>query len=229
MTTFVLHIVSDTVQKAQIDALLQKLPSEEVDRANGMGWADRRGEFVLGRSLLRFGFAQFDAAGAAWQLDMTEHGKPVLAAGQNDYLQFSIAHTDGIICCAFSTNGQVGLDVERASRWPSIERVKAKVFSKPELAELDMLLGDALSRRLLDLWTGKEALTKALGVGLGYDFSKLTMGFAGDEMSVATGETLHEWHFERCLIEPDFHANLATDRLKEGSWRSVTMPELLGA
>ncbi|MEM1366244.1 MAG: 4'-phosphopantetheinyl transferase superfamily protein [Pseudomonadota bacterium] len=227
MTTFVLHIASDGVLEEQVEALRTRLPLNEAARADGMGWAERRTEFVLSRSLLRFGFAQIDPSGVDWRLNTTDHGKPVLAAGQHDALHLSIAHTQGLVCCALSTEVELGLDVERLSRASAIGRVKDRVFSAAELRELDLLPDDHKPLRLLSLWTGKEAVTKALGVGLGYDFRKLTMGFNDSDMRVVNEPGLAGWHFSQRLIEPDYRAALATQKDVGAQWRAVSVDALL--
>ncbi|MEO0498539.1 MAG: 4'-phosphopantetheinyl transferase superfamily protein [Pseudomonadota bacterium] len=228
MTTFVLHISTASVRKALIEKMLTQLPPYEVERAEGMGWAERRSEFITGRSLLRYGFQQFAPQGHEWRLEINEHGRPALAGGQFENLRFNIAHTDGLVCCAFSTQVQLGLDVERASRVATIDRVKAKVFSMQELLSLEALTGTARDERLLDIWTGKEAVTKALGIGLGYDFRKLTMDFAQDELRIANEPLLSQWRFERKKIDPDYRAVLASDGDVSANWCGVTFEELAG-
>lgn len=226
MTTFVLHISTASIPKAMVDKLLDKLPADEAERAGNMGWVERQAEFVVGRSLLRFGFERFAPHAREWQLATSEHGKPVLMEGQYESLSFSIAHTEGLVCCAFSTDAAIGLDVERVSRAGSIDRVKEKVFSSDELRGLDALEGDARDQRLLDLWTGKEAITKALGIGLGYDFRKLTMSFEAGMPRITNNPKLLKWKFERIAVAPDYCVVLASEKPLEAQWEAVTFEQL---
>lgn len=194
-----------------------------------MGWAGRRAEFVLGRALLRTGFGDFHADGWNWQIDKAEHGKPVLAPDQFDGLHFSLAHTEGFIGCAFSTDGLVGLDVEQLSRASTIDRVKAKVFAPSEVEALASLSAHEKQTRLLGLWTGKEAVTKALGEGLTYDFRKLKLGFESGEVQVLSDHDLTSWRLEQRVFHTEFFTALAVENPAEVEWKPLEIGDLLTA
>lgn len=69
-------------------------------------------------------------------------------------------------------------------------------------------------RRFLALWTLKEAYTKALGLGLGFDFSRIEFQLSatdtGDELSRAIvegrldGARLDDWTFEVVDWDKDY-------------------------
>lgn len=86
------------------------------------------------------------------------HGKPYLK-GSN--LQFSLSHTKGAVCVAFSDKGEIGVDVERAARRVRPDLYK-NVLCEEELAALD-------SSGFLHFWVQKEAFLKRLGLGITQD------------------------------------------------------------
>ena len=86
------------------------------------------------------------------------HGKPYLVGSS---LQFSLSHTKGAVCAAFSDK-EVGVDIERRDRHVS-EAVKNRVLSDRE-----RLLCSG-SEDFIKAWVRKEAFLKRLGVGITRD------------------------------------------------------------
>lgn len=86
-------------------------------------------------------------------------GKPYLI-GSN--IQFSISHTTGAVCAAFSADGEVGADIERKDRRVS-ERLFSRVLSSAE--RLTVNSGEDFIR----IWVQKEAFLKRLGTGIADD------------------------------------------------------------
>lgn len=99
-------------------------------------------------------------------LIVTELGKPLLA-DPFDYLHFSLSHCDDLALLALCVDGPVGVDVEprqRAAQLPDCEAA----FCHPTEIEA---LPDELAARggsLLEIWTAKESLLKALGTGFSH-------------------------------------------------------------
>ena len=79
-------------------------------------------------------------------------------------LHLSLSHSGGLWCCALAPN-PVGVDVER--RRPVRVRALSARFFHPEEDALLLTHGDEPAL-FFDLWTGKEAALKRLGLGLGF-------------------------------------------------------------
>ena len=209
----VLHTDPAACAPEDAEHLVSLLPGDERERAEGMEWPARRMEFVLGRCLARLGFEAFAHGGRHWPIVRSEHGKPAIAAPAGEELSFSIAHTDGAVLCAFIQGSYMGLDVEAVARAKSIECVKERVFSGAELSELESLSGVARNERLLALWTGKEAFTKALGTGLGFDFRQITLGFDGEQPQIAAAKNMTgldaDWHLQFLKLNSDYRVSVA--------------------
>lgn len=130
----------------------------------------------------------------ALPLRRSRHGKPLLAlAGTTCH--FSLSHSGEIGWLAVAPY-PVGLDVERLARWREAERtgraarpavpaegLGALITSTCTPAEADDLLAlDEADRvsAFLALWTRKEAVLKAWGLGLGIiEPSRLPLGLHG--------------------------------------------------
>lgn len=87
------------------------------------------------------------------------NGKPYL---KNKELEFSLSHTEGAICAAFSTAGEIGVDVERRDRRVS-DTLYKRVLSDEEQFHLTS------SADFIRFWVQKEAFLKRLGIGITRD------------------------------------------------------------
>lgn len=98
--------------------------------------------------------------------ERTKRGKPFLKNGP----KFSISHCPSYFACGIDTE-DIGVDVEDPLRKApeKIELVAKTFFSSKEQ---EMLSKSGFSRKLFyEIWTLKEAFTKAVGVGLDGDLS----------------------------------------------------------
>lgn len=99
-------------------------------------------------------------------LDLTPLGKPVLSEPFGG-LHFSLSHCEDLALLALCTDGPVGVDVEPSHRAPDLIGCE-NTFC--HAAEIDVLPAEtgARGRRLLEIWTAKEALLKAIGTGFNH-------------------------------------------------------------
>ncbi|MBV8367930.1 MAG: 4'-phosphopantetheinyl transferase superfamily protein [Candidatus Eremiobacteraeota bacterium] len=116
-------------------------------------------------SAIRFGRARCPRCGSP------DHGPPRIVAPETE-LAFSLSHSGRRWMLAVAPGGPVGIDVEQdAGR--DLDAVQ-HVLSDAERVNFDALAGER--ERLLFLlraWTRKEAVCKALGIGLGADVTAL--------------------------------------------------------
>jgi 4'-phosphopantetheinyl transferase len=101
---------------------------------------------------------------AAIRFDLGEHGKPLLPP-PHDLLHFNLSHCRDLALVALSSAGPVGIDLEPADRGGSLLGCESGFCHPAELAALPER-PEARAPALLELWTSKEALLKALGTGL---------------------------------------------------------------
>ena len=123
--------------------------------------------FVLSHAALRLILAR--RLGGDWRdirYDTVANGKPCLAGSAAGRLEFNMSHSGDLMVVALSDDRPVGIDVEA---WRPIDRVRGlaeTILAARELAVFDGLSPADASRSLLRLWTVKEAVVKALGLGL---------------------------------------------------------------
>ena len=141
------------------------------------GTVQRRTEWLFGRiaakeAVRRFLHENYQARWSSADILIwaDDQGKPHALGEWADRLQsvkldLAISHTRDFVVATVATNARVGVDVEKASRDLSEEFTKG-VFSEEEL-ELAAESSDAPST-LIRFWCAKEAVSKALGVGIRY-------------------------------------------------------------
>jgi hypothetical protein len=107
--------------------------------------------------------------GAGWQLTRSEHGAPQLLHPSGAWL--SRSHADGLDLLLLSRRGPVGIDVEARGR-PLSAGVLQRLLGPAEADWADPTRPELA----LLAWCAKEAITKALGRGIGYGLRRLVLG-----------------------------------------------------
>jgi 4'-phosphopantetheinyl transferase len=115
---------------------------------------------------------------AAIRFEFGAHGKPFLPA-PHEHLHFNLSHCHDLALVALSGTGPVGIDLEPADRGGSLLGCEAAFCHPAELAVLPEDQG-ARAAALLDLWTTKEALLKALGTGMSLAPQSVSLAGRGD-------------------------------------------------
>lgn len=133
----------------------------------------------------------------AWVFESDDKGKPHIS-GPPSPVQFSLSHTRGLVAWALSPLGAIGVDAESVER--PIDHVKiARRFFSP--AENAWLTGSGPAERpevFFTIWTLKEALLKAIGIGIGIDLRQVSFEVAERRVgatSEAAGIDLARWRF----------------------------------
>ena len=147
--------------RAVLSALLSPVERERAA-------AYRREEDRL-RSVAAYG-ALRQLAGAALEEDPARlvigrqpGGRPVL----RDFpLHFNLSHSGRVVLVALSSGAPVGIDVEEARPLDDFRQLAAHAFHPAEVAALQSYAEDRAQLGFFRLWTRKEALVKALGLGL---------------------------------------------------------------
>ena len=146
-------------------AALESLTGDERARAAAMPESRRRC-FVAARAVLRRLFAEHGIDPSV-PLQYGAHGKPRLPGGA--VLRFSISHTGETACVATSLGAEIGVDIERCEGADDAAALMRRFFSAREAAALDALGPAERGRAFYETWTRREAVLKALGLGLGPD------------------------------------------------------------
>lgn len=139
-----------------------RLSPSDSARLAAFGSQRRRSEFLLGRALAARCLRLLGERSGIARLSSTSGGRPCAPRGYS----VSIAHRDGCVVAAVSNVGPVGVDVEAAPPAGPMRDSWWSYLSPDEAAELRALPGEERPGAFRILWTLKEAVLKACGVGL---------------------------------------------------------------
>jgi 4'-phosphopantetheinyl transferase len=154
------------IGSADLCACWDLLSPEEKRFALAHRFSTDSREFAVTRALLRQILAHYAGRAAAGLcFDSTSGGKPLLRGAEG--LHFSVSHSRDVGVLAIARR-PVGVDVEYVQSHVVGQTVIEQFLSGPEQLRLQAMPAGARAVALYRYWTKKEAVLKALGVGLIY-------------------------------------------------------------
>lgn len=200
------HLRFDPEHLEAWEALLSEA---EEERLRGFTQQKRRQEFVLGRAAARILLSErLDTPPGEVLLEVAESGAVDVVGS---HLHISIAHS-GDHAVAAAAPRYVGVDIEAIA--PRHSELHRFMLHPEEYDLLEQLPLDPERAHIL-LWTLKEAVLKAMRVGLRYSPRKLRLSIdmerASADVNTENGQTWYayfeEWdgYFVAVAVEPDDH------------------------
>lgn len=186
------------------------LDEEEKARADRFRFAKDRERYILGHGLLREVLGQYlGMAPASVVMPRGEFGKPFL---EGHPVHFNLSDTKDAVLVALHRY-PIGADVETMNRRTDHEEVAGHYFTGREVASITGAHDG--KRRFLELWTRKEAVLKACGVGLMDDLHSLEVGEKENQLTISHPEFVRlaapEYHVLSAAIGSDHLASIACE------------------
>ncbi len=146
--------------------------SEQQRRARFLSDSPRR-RFTLCRAALRLVLLdELACRNRDLGFGLSEHKKPFATVnGRPAPVSFNVSHSGQHGLIALAAGGRVGVDVEERGPQRNLDVLVGAVLGPDERAEVAATVGRRKLDLFLDLWTLKEALSKAHGEGLSMDVS----------------------------------------------------------
>jgi 4'-phosphopantetheinyl transferase len=141
------------------------LSKDEIDRADRFHRAQDRARFMLARSALRHLLAE--ATGRQAQtlaFSLGPFGKPALIGAED--LNFNLSHSGALALIGISERRPIGVDIELMRENIDELALAEAFFCDGEHRFLMNLEGPARLEAFHRIWTCKEAVLKAFGVGI---------------------------------------------------------------
>lgn len=152
------QVNSDIVRKnVSLKDLVANIPEFLRERALRYKFEADAVNFLLGRLLLNKGLEKIGEYAKLDKIEYHKSGKPFLKD-----IFFNISHTNSIVLCAISKDGEIGIDVE------NLKEVKLEDF-KPwfTVGEWeDIKNSSSPLHKFYWYWTRKESIIKAIGLNL---------------------------------------------------------------
>ena len=153
----------------QLERMAATLSDVERQRAARFGTTELRSRYVVGRATLRSLLAAAIGRNAAdVPLRRGSRGRPELDLPEPP-LDFNVSHTRDVALIGFLRAGgraRVGVDIEHLDRQLGADRLARRYLTERERERFERLDADARRQRFIELWTCKEAISKATGAGL---------------------------------------------------------------
>ena len=154
------------------------LSSEEIDRVSLYQSRRQREHFVLGRIILKLILSKYiNCEPSTFKFHSDKRGKLFLSPSNKPSLFFNVSHSHDRLVIAVSRIRELGVDVEFAEESRAILKIAKRYFSQQEFQDLCNLPKSLQVRRFYELWTLKESVLKAYGVGLAGHLSQIKFAF----------------------------------------------------
>jgi 4'-phosphopantetheinyl transferase len=151
-----------------IERRLATLSIEERRRAERFCLDEPRHRFIAGRAALRMILSRYLGVRTA-EIELADdvHGKPRLTITKGPFqLFFNVAHSAGMALVAVKVGCEVGVDVELLREVSHWQEIAHRYFHDGEVRAILALPPAERALAFLRCWTAKEAVLKALGIGL---------------------------------------------------------------
>ena len=160
--------------------------SENERRGRYLGDLPQR-QFTLCRAALRILLVRrLGCSNQDLRFGEGRRGKPfALVGGRPSGVSFNVSHSGDHGMIAIATGGRLGVDIEVRRARKTIDQLVEVLLTEAEQSQLESLAADRRIGRFYDLWTAKEALVKANGLGHAIDVARLDLA---DSVG-RTGET----------------------------------------
>ena len=164
----------DLTRNAKFEAhALTWLNDQELERWQKFLFPGPKRRFALCRAALRKQLCErLGCSNEQLTFEESQHGKPSAAVhGRIAPISFNVSHSGNHGLLAFAPSGRIGVDVEERVYNRHIDLLCETVLGPNERTEIAQLRDQEKIEMFFHLWTVKEALIKALGVGISLDTS----------------------------------------------------------
>lgn len=191
----------------QLDKLLTVLNTDEQTRASRYLRKQDHDRFIISRGTLRHILSKYlKTPPVDIQFKLTQNNKPVIDHPSTQ-LHFNLSDSEDRILIAIA-NSPVGIDVELIKPKFEYEEILNYNFSDAEGAYIKE--ADSLKRFFI-LWTCKEAILKATGIGLTDDLKLIPSLDGIYETDGNLLSTNTNWQLNSFMIDENYISTIATD------------------
>lgn len=180
-----------------------------------------KGRFIMGRAVLRKLSSQFlGCKTSEVRFGYKQFGKPFYENAT--LLKFNLSHSNNLIVIGFSSNLEIGIDVEKVRSDYNFSDIAQTVFSPDELLLLNKLTPADRLIKFYELWTRKEAFIKGMGYGLSFPVSLKEISVLSEQVETGSSidadiiKTMQSWSISSFDLSPSYRAAVAINGKIEG-------------
>ena len=158
------RVIVDAIDDRVLSALRAIMDEDECARADRFVKASDQRSFTSAHAGLRLLLAAALGRDAqAFRFTHGDVGKPMLS---DRAVEFNLSHSGGIVLVALATGIEIGADVEQIRAMRDRPAITREFLHPGEAADLASLPETQAELAFFRCWARKEAVSKALGLGL---------------------------------------------------------------
>lgn len=167
-----IHVWQFLLDSSEAEDFEALLSLEELEKASRFRFQQDRERFVKSHALLRCVlsfYSKIEPEKLAFGYGT--HGKPFLSNPIEKPMNFNLSHSHNLVCCAITESGKIGMDIEHICPEFDFGAAMEIFFKESEIRAIKSLPENLQAQTFFRIWTRKEALGKALGVGLSQEIT----------------------------------------------------------
>ena len=186
----------------------ESLSPEENARADRFHFERHRRRFVVARDALRNLVSCYcGASPGEVQFAFGAHGKPSIRHPETS-IRFNLSHSDDLMVAAFTSETEVGVDIEKIDPRFAATEISARFFTPQEHALIEER-EEGRTEIFLRFWTAKEAVMKATGLGLNLEPNAIAMALDPLRITSIRPDVTPDWALHAFQPESGFAGTLA--------------------
>ena len=222
-----IHIywTNTSIYKKYIFHVASTLSNTEIEIAGKYKFKRDKERYLISRYLLKkilSGYTDIPANNII--IKNSFYGKPEI---ENELkIKFNLSHSGDKIVFAFTLNNEIGIDIEKIEFSVNHMEIAENYFSEDEIFLLKKQKEDIVNN-FYYIWTRKEALLKAIGVGLLPDLKKISAiknYFLPDlELKEINLNKEKVWYIESIDIDNSYKTSIAY----KGQTKNIMIKEII--
>jgi len=193
--------------------LAQTLTDDELRRAERFRFPELSRRYLTGRYVLRKSLeARTGRKANTIRFDLERRGKPYISGGPS----FNLADSKSLVLIGIAGEGNLGVDLEHVVASADLAGIAQNHFAAEESAALTRLSDSERVRGFYRIWTRKEALLKALGMGLSGPLDSFAVSAdeqGGNALLRGDGDlSPGRWFVQSIVVGTQCEAAIAWDR-----------------
>ena len=201
--------------KPELPEIKSALSKSELETANKFKFNKDRERFIITRYLLRKILSNYlYIPPKEIQIITNQYGKPKLDSELNNNIQFNVSHSGDFAIFAINLFNEIGVDIEKIDNTINHLEIADNYFSTDEIEFLNISVSqNEIAEKFFRIWTRKESLLKAIGIGLLPDLKKISVienRFHDNELSPnLKASTNNIWNIETLIMDNFYKVSLA--------------------
>ncbi len=205
---------------SELMQLKSYLSPEELSRSERFKAEKAKRQFIVGRGVLRAILSRYLTQPAKQILfDYEKMGKPFLAKKMqhpHPQIAFNLTHSHDLALYSIIQAASIGVDLEYRKRSLSFDDLAQRFFSPAEFQEIQQAQGTQKASAFYHIWTKKEALLKALGLGLHGPLQQFTVIGKPNQEEIFSSlpfDPIHQtWFLYSWDYNPEFSFSVAVNQ-----------------